>query len=177
MDDKLFFLQKDIISFILNPEFGGALLFIKIIFIAISTLMVVGVIFSLIRTTWFKRFLLEDLVEAFTVTPYGAKKTFKQWTKIQKRLDTGKEDEYKLALIEADNLLDDILKKMGYKGESMGERLKQIDSVILPNIEQVWEAHKIRNNIVHDPDYRLTPDLTKRALVIYEKSFQDLEAF
>ena len=175
--EKIISFQENIIPFILNPEFEGILLYIKTIFIIISLLFVGGIISLLIANTWLKRFIWEDLIETFTARPYGVKKTFKQWAKIQKRLETGKDDEYKLALIEADSLLDDILTRMGYAGDSMGDRLKQIDSTILPNIDQVWEAHKIRNNIVHDPDYKVTSELVKRAMEIYKKAFQDLEAF
>ena len=32
--------------------------------------------------------------------------------------------------------------------DRMKEILEQIDSKILPNIEKVWDAHKIRNNVV-----------------------------
>lgn len=178
MDDKLFFLQGDIISFLLEPQFEGVLLLIKTIFIVASVLLIIAVIiFSLVKSTWLKKFILEDLAEVLTMTPYGAEKAFKEWAKIKQRIDTGKEEEYKLALIEADSLLDDILKRIGYQGESISDRLKQIDLMILPNIEQVWEVHKVRNNIIHDPDYRLTFDVAKKALAIYEKVFQDLEAF
>ena len=175
--EKIFSIPKDIVSFILNPELGGIFLYIKIIFMIISLAIFIGIIVLLLRTTWLKRYILEDLTETFTARPYGAKKTFKQWITIQKRLGAEREDEYKLALIEADSLLDDILKQMGYTGETMGDRLKQLSSTILPNIDEVWQAHKIRNNIVHDPDYKLSLDLVKRALAIYEKAFQNLEAF
>lgn len=66
---------------------------------------------------------------------------------------------------------------MGYSGEAIGEKLKQLDSATLPNIEQVWKAHKIRNNIVHDPDYQLTLAEARKAIEVYEKVLRDLEVF
>jgi hypothetical protein len=59
----------------------------------------------------------------------------------------------------------------------LGERLKQLDNNILPNLPQVFEAHKIRNNVVFDPDYKLTFEEAEKAIKIYEKSLQDLEVF
>lgn len=171
------FLRVDVFSFILHPQFTGIFLFVKIIFIIISLALIFATVLLLVRSSWAKRYFVEDFVETFAARPYGAKKAFKQWLGIQKRLEGDKEEEYKLALIEADTLLDDILKMMGYTGETLGEKLKQITSTILPNIDQVSQAHEIRNNIVHDPDYRVSLDLTKRALAIYEKAFQDLEVF
>jgi hypothetical protein len=168
---------SSIFSFIWRPEFKGTLLYIKNAFIAISLIFLAGIVVLLILSTWLKRRLLEDLTEFSTFRPFGAKETFKQWNRIAKRMETDKEVEFKLAVIEADSLLDDTLKKMGYKGETMGDRLKQLSSVILPNLDQVWEAHKIRNNVVHDPDYRLTLDQAKRVLGTYERALRDLEVF
>ncbi len=73
-------------------------------------------------------------------------------------------------------MLDDILKRMGYGGESLGERLEKITVASLPNLDEVKVAHKTRNNIVHDPDYRLSLDEARKTLEIYEKTLTDLQA-
>jgi len=166
---------SNIIYFILEPEFRGILLFVRNIFILVSLLMIVGIIILLIKGSWFKAYLIEDVVETFTKMPYGKKKTLTYWNKIKERINSNREDEYKLAIIEADDLLDRVLEKMGYKGDTLTDKLKQVSEAIIPNIDKVWEAHKLRNNIVHDPDYIVNFDLAKRAIGIYEKTFQDLE--
>lgn len=170
-------IYSSIFSFIFQPRFEGILLYIKTAFIIISWVLLAGIVVLLLLNSWLKRLFIEDAAEFATYRPFGAKETFKQWGKAEKRLETGKRDEYKLAVIEADSLLDSTLQKMGYQGETMGDRLKQLSSVILPNLDQVWEAHKIRNNIVHDPDYKLSLDEAKRVLGIYESALRDLEVF
>lgn len=177
MLDEINSFQNNIVSFILEPHFKGIFLSIRIIFIIISIVMAGGIVVLLLSSSWLKRFILEDLVETFEKRPYGAKKIFKEWLKIQQRLESDKIDEYKLALIEADGLLDDVLQKMGYKGETMGDRLKQLNATVLPNIEEVLEAHGVRNSVVHDPDYNLTPELAKRVAAVYEKALRSLEVF
>lgn len=164
-------------NIILYSQFDGFFLYLKIIFIALALIILGFIIVLLLKTTWLKRRFLEDWTEFFIYRPFGVKKTFKQWAKISKRLETAREAEYKLALIEADSLLNDNLTKIGYKGESIGEILKQLDSDILPNIDQVWEAHKTRNNVVHDPDYRLTLEEAKKVIAVYEQALRDLEMF
>lgn len=166
--------MNNIFSLITSPTF---LLYIKIIFIIIGALFLLGIIALLLKNSWLKRRFLEDWTEFFIYRPFGVKKTFKQWAKVLKRLDTGKEADYKLAVIEADGLLNDILKKMEYKGETMAKILEQINATILPNIEEIWEVHKIRNNVVHDPDYELSLEQARKILEIYEKSFRTLEMF
>ncbi len=165
-----------IISFLISPNFSGWLLVIKIVFIVISFIFFVLIFFYLLKTTWFRWRFLANFVEFFIYRPYGTKKLTKQWAKILARLETELESEYKLAVIEADSMFDDILKEMGYGGESLGERLKKITSAIVPNIEQVWHSHKIRNNIVHDPTYRLKLEEARKAIAAYEKALIDLGA-
>lgn len=111
-----------------------------------------------------------------TFRPYGVRKIVKEWLKIKARLDTGLESEYKLCVIEADSMLDDILKGMGIGGGSLGERLERITVASLSNLEQVRQAHTTRNNIVHDPNYRLSLDEAKKTVEIFEKSLTDLQA-
>jgi len=166
--------MNNILSFIISPTF---IFYLKIAFIVIGALFLLGIIFLLLKNSWLKRRFLEDWTEFFIYRPFGVKKTFKQWAKVLKRLETGKEADYKLAVIEADGLLNDILKKMGYKGETMAKILEQLDSTVLPDIEQIWEVHKIRNKVVHDPDYELNLEQARKILGIYEKSFRTLEMF
>ena len=166
--------MNNIITLITSPVF---LFYLKIIFIIIGIILFGAVVFFLLKNNWLKRYFLEDFVEVISYRPFGAKKTFKQWNKIGKKLEAGKKADYKMALIEADSLLESILKRMGYKGDNMRELLEQIDAKTLPNIENVWQAHKLRNNIVHDPDYELNLDEAKRMFQIYEQAFRDLEMF
>lgn len=167
----------NIFDFIISPTFSGWLLIIKIIFIGFSLFFLVFIVIALVKTTWLKKIILEDLFEFFTYRPYSTRKMVKTWLKIMKRLKNERESEYKLAVIEADSMLDTILKNLGYKGETLGERLKLISADIISNIEKVQEVHRIRNNIVHDPDYRLSLDKAKQILDIYHQALEDLQAF
>jgi len=168
---------NDIISFIFNPVFTDWLLFLKILLIILSLILSGFIIFAFIKTSWLKRMLIWDIVEFFSFRPYGIRKVEKDWAKITARLETDLESEWKLATIEADSILNDILMKMGFAGETLGERLDRLTIATLPNLQQIREAHKIRNNIVHDPDYRVSLDEAKMAVGIYEQALRDLQAF
>lgn len=169
--------MEKIFYFIMHPEFIGFFPYLRIIFIVISSIFLIGIIILLLRSSWAKYRYLEAITEFITYRPFGVKKTFKYWNKIIKRLETDKEGEYKLAVIEADSLLDSVLERIGYKGDSLVQRLEQIDQSVLPNLEEIWKVHKTRDNIVHDPDYQLTLDQAKTVLAIYEKALRDLEMF
>jgi hypothetical protein len=168
---------ESLISFFISPSFTEWLLIIKIIFIVLSLLFICFIIFALMKTSWLKFRFLYDAVELLTYRPFGVRKMEKNWKKITARIDTGLESEYKLAVIEADNMLNEILNKMGYGGESLGERLEKLTAATLPDIEGIREVHQVRNNIIHDPNYKLSLNETRRLLDIFEKAFKDLEAF
>lgn len=163
-------------SFITDPTASGFLLAIKIVFLGLPLFFLIFIIYFVVKTAWIKHRFLFNAVEFFTYKPYGVKKAGKQWDKTKKRLESGLDSEYKLAIIEADSMLDDVLKRIGHKGETLGERLKQLTPDLLSSINDVWEAHKIRNNIVHDPDYKLNSGEARKALEIYEKTLSELGA-
>ena len=62
------------------------------------------------------------------------------------------------------------------KGESIGERLKVVETGDFDHIEEAWEAHKIRNAIAHQgSDFLLTKREAQRVLSLYESVFKEFE--
>ncbi len=165
----------NIISYLNSSEIQTILLPVKIIFLLIFGFFLAMIIFILLKTHYLQWLFFRDLAEFLTRRPYGAKKITRSWGKILRRLETGPESEYKLAVIEADNMLDVVLKRLGYTGATLEERLGKLTSATVPNIAQIYEAHKIRNNIVYDPDYRLSLDEAKRTVGVYGQAFRDLQ--
>lgn len=168
---------ENIISYIISPELQDKLLGIRIVFLVVSLLLLGGTIFCLLKSQWLKLTYIQDAIEFLTYRPFGVKKITKTWIKILARLETAAESEYKLAVIEADEMLHSVLKRMGYAGKNFEEKLQKLTSATLSNIDQIYEAHKIRNNIVYDPDYQLSLDEAKNTLKIFEQAFQDLQMF
>ena len=166
---------NNIISFLISPDIQTKLFSAKVAFLAVSLFFLVLIIFVLLRTHYLRWMFFNDTIEFFTFRQFGAKKRNRTWNKILRRLETGTEPEYKLAVIEADNMLDGSLKRMEYVGQSFEERLKNLTPAVLPNIAEVCEAHKIRNSIVHNPDYRLSSDEVQKTLEGYRQAFQALQ--
>jgi hypothetical protein len=53
-------------------------------------------------------------------------------------------------------------------------RLKKVSTAQLPNVDDVWQAHKLRNRIAHEADFALKRDLAERALTVYEQALEHL---
>ncbi len=80
-----------------------------------------------------------------------------------------------LAVINADKLVDDALKKLHYKGKTMGERLVAAQHDLSSN-DTVWFGHKLRNKLVHE-EYKLTNKTdVKNALMGFLQALRDLGA-
>lgn len=75
----------------------------------------------------------------------------------------------KQALITADKSFDAALKDIS-NGESMGERLKNAkDSFDISTYDKIWQAHKLRNNLVHESGYEPPVFLIKEAIETYKE--------
>jgi hypothetical protein len=79
----------------------------------------------------------------------------------------------KLAVMEADTLLDSALKSMMMPGMTLGERLKMAQYKY-PKLKNVWWAHKIRNQLVHESSFQLSTRMAGQALDEFEKAFKIL---
>ncbi len=149
----------------------------RLLFLIISLIFLGFILFVFLRTQWLNRRYFEDLNEFAKFKPHEVNKLLKDWKKIITKQESGSEAEYKLAIIEADAMLGEVLKRMGYTEETIEEKLKNISESDLKNMSELMEARKTRNSVVYDPDYVLTSQKTRDVLKIYEESFKNLRVF
>lgn len=104
----------------------------------------------------------------------GESKYDAKWKEVREHLESLRDAEWKFAVIEADNILEEILGQMGFPGDTLGEKMKQIDKNQLASINDLWEAHKLRNIIVHNPDYQIRYNDARVAVSQYEKALREM---
>ncbi|MBI2645349.1 hypothetical protein HYW94_04230 [Candidatus Uhrbacteria bacterium] len=97
----------------------------------------------------------------------------KRWNQIEELLSRREDVSWKLAVLEADKLLDHSLKAMGFGGVSLGERLK-LAAYRHPNIRNVWSAHITRNKLAHEASYSLGQGAARQAVSQFKRALQDL---
>ncbi len=166
----------DYISLYLSFPDSQSISIIKVIFLIISLLFLIAAIILIFQLRKQLKKSLEMVTKSVAAPGLPKKALNKKWQSVLDKLAKDDENSYKLAVIEADNIFDDILKRIGYQGEDMGERLKQLTPAQTANLDEVWQAHKLRNQIVHEPDSRLTHSQAQRAVEIYQRALEDLEA-
>jgi hypothetical protein len=100
--------------------------------------------------------------------------TFKRrWKELQTQC--GDQKTWPLAIIDADKLVDEALKKCHYRGKTMGERLVSAQHDLSAN-DMIWFGHKLRNKLVHE-EYKLTSQKeVKEALLGFLQALKDVGA-
>ena len=106
---------------------------------------------------------------------HGAEKIISRWDKIKNRLEKGDQASLKLAVIEADKIIDDIFIRMALPGKDMQERLAQFQKHELSSVDLVWEAHRLRNLIVNNPKAEISAEQATEAIRYYETALKELE--
>ncbi len=98
-----------------------------------------------------------------------------RWLKIKNSLVRGDERSYAFAVMEADKLLDRALRELGIPGKTMGERMKRVGNRF-SEVNRVWGAHKIRNQLAHEQDFTVDYETANRALASFRQALKDLGA-
>lgn len=97
-----------------------------------------------------------------------------RWKKVLDYLFSANENDWKLAIIEADLMLFDLLNQMGFKGESIGDKLKTADRDKFRSLSSAWEAHNVRNKIAHEgSSFQISLHEAKRVIALYESIFRE----
>ena len=172
-------MTETIITYILNfrdsvigfftPYFG----WIKLISLIISGLLLWGIIFCIAKLNFINA-KIEQYMDVLRIGNLPRRRSIRGWQQIKRKLILGDETNLKLAITEADKILDELLKISGYEGENMDERLKRLDASQLSNISDVWSARKIRSRISQEPDFHINKQEAELIINIYKKSFQEL---
>jgi len=97
----------------------------------------------------------------------------KHWRQLQKHCATRKT--WPLAVVAADNLVDEALKELRFKGKTAGERLVAAQHVLSSN-ERVWFGHKLRDKVTKEDVRKLKKQDVLQALSGFRQALKDLGA-
>ncbi|HPD73987.1 MAG TPA: hypothetical protein P5014_01205 [Patescibacteria group bacterium] len=97
--------------------------------------------------------LFKKSIKRKIITVETREKVQRDWKNVEILLSQKGPSQLRQALITADKSLDNALKDI-FDGETMGERLKNAESFFeRDQYNRIWEAHKVRNNLVHESGY------------------------
>ena len=173
-----------IVSFLENtstPEKFSSFVHSWSVFVAISMflsfILATGVIYCVIRIRQIRHIERMQLRAAeHTVAAEDIPKTQLRWNRVQEQAHSDSEQSWRLAILEADIMLNELLDLQGYRGETMADKMKQVDRAGFNTIDSAWEAHKIRNQVAHEGSgVVLNPREVKRVINLYESVFKEFK--
>ncbi|MGL5830671.1 MAG: hypothetical protein ACRCZE_00820 [Candidatus Altimarinota bacterium] len=124
-------------------------------------ILIIGLVVAyVVFIVWLKTFRKAGLAES------DRKFLMRKWQEIKKDTDMRHQ------IINADKILDKLLEKRGYSG-NVGEKLKQ-GKAHFSDLDGIWNAHKLRNKLAHELDFKLSSSMAQSALRSFEKGFKDL---
>ncbi len=168
---------QEIFGFLVSGELQHNIFLVKIIFIIFSFFCLAGVIYLYKKTGYLHYDQLEtwDILKNFK--DYGSSKAQKQWRKIKQNFEKDDPVYWKVALLEAEKLMDEILVRMGLGSGTMDERLSRASVDEIPNLQDVIRARNLCQDIARDPDYRLNKEDAEKTLGSFEKALLALQVF
>lgn len=150
----------------------------SIISFIVSALLLVGTVYAIIRFTELRKLEDEALLEAeraFRQT-HAAEGENSKWQRVSTHASSESPNDWRIAIMEADIMLDDLLDSLGYTGTTIADKLKTARPEAFRSIEDAWEAHKVRNEIAHrGSDFVLTKRATQETMQRYQHVFEEFQ--
>lgn len=148
-------------------------LWVTVVGYAISVIALIVIIYSIMRLFELRKRESEYYGELL-LAPEEAGGMNPRWLHIESLINGASPSEWRQAIIEADIMLDDMLTKQGYVGESIGEKLRAVEPSDFNTLNDAWEAHKVRNQIAHQGSaFDLSDTLAQRTIARYESVFRE----
>lgn len=97
-----------------------------------------------------------------------------RWEHVRNLIGSSQESDWRRAIIEADTMLGVLLTDLGYRGETLGEQLRDANPLQFTTLDLAWKAHKVRNEIAHGGETYHLSDRDARATVdFYARVFEE----
>jgi len=113
---------------------------------------------------------------AHTIQALDVSRTQMRWNRIMQQIASDNEQNWRLAILEADIMLNELLDVLGYRGETMGDKMRNVERADFNTIDMAWEAHRARNKIAHEGSaLLLNMREARRIMAMYERVFREFQ--
>ncbi len=112
--------------------------------------------------------------EAFESDVKADPASAKRWDSVVRHIESNNQNDWRQSILECDIILEELLNKMEYHGDSIGEKLKKVEKADFKTLDEAWEAHKFRNQIAHEGSTMSVNQYeAKRVVNLYKKVFEE----
>lgn len=149
------------------------------VFFLLDIALTAGVILLFIRA-WVTREKIDTKAAPPSVAQIlskpGLQATYaEQWRKILEQSAANPPESFRMAIVSADALVDEMLKEAGFAGAGMAERLGRLNGLGVRHLNGVFRAHRIRNELAHASEFTLSPKDAMRVLGLYERFLKEVK--
>jgi hypothetical protein len=132
-------------------------------------------LYCMIRVVQIRRAALPGvLAYRRTVKAQDIPRTQLRWRRVTEQANGSSPEGWRLAILEADIMLNELLDLQGYRGETIADKMKQASRANFNSIDAAWEAHKVRNRVAHEPAaHELNSREVRRTISLYERVFKE----
>ena len=150
-----------------------------IISMLLSLIILSIIIFSLVRLIEVQIYDTEEINheinEAVLKEKERNRNSNPRWHYIQTLIESPNESDWRVAVIESDSMMEEILKEKGLSGSTASELLESAKESGYRSIQDAWSAHLIRNQIAHvGSDFPLSQIEGRRVIKMYQNFFEEL---
>ncbi len=142
-------------------------------------LFIYGIIYSYLRVSEYSEIMSKQIAdeEERWRQRQDPEKGNRRWKEVEAHVLSNNPNDWKLAIIEADVMLEKMLEEYGFAGKTIADRLRSASGRSFGSIEDAWQAHRIRNQIAHGgSDFVLTQKMAQATIIQYRKVFEEFGA-
>jgi hypothetical protein len=163
-------------SYISKPKFWNSLGDIVSIIIILCLFII---IYSLVRMYEIRKDQKEEVKKK--IQEMIEKESSKEengnyrWHYILTLIEGVQESDWRVAILEADSLMEEVLKEKGFSGETLNELLTSARESGFSHIQDAWDAHIFRNSIAHNGiNVEMTQSKGRQIIKKYQNFFEEL---
>jgi len=173
---KIVDFAQPVISFLTDPHTwtitGIVSMSLSIIFLAI-------IIFSIVRMVEIQLYDMEEIDheihKALQKQNERERVANPRWHYIQTLIESPNESDWRVAIIEADSMMEEMLKEKGLTGNSVSELLESAKESGYRSIQDAWDGHLVRNQIAHQgSDFPVSQVEGRRVIKMFQNFFEEL---
>ena len=154
------------------PYLYGA---VKYFMIGMTILFVIGIILILMRVEGsFKIRIKEAIEEAKEAGKLPKTKTQNKWETISSNIESEDSDDYKKAVVLAEELFSSVLKAANFSGENLEKKLNKIPDNQLEFKDDIIWAYKLKEKILSDEDFTVDHEEARRAVYIFQRALKEM---
>jgi hypothetical protein len=158
---------------LINNWFGPSLVWLQVVSVLLSGLFIWGIVFIITKISYFNG-KVETYMDILGFGNLTKRRSLKGWEQIKKRIISPAQQDWKLAILEADKILNEILKMAGYLGTDLGKKLEILTAENLSNLDEIKKAHSLADKIMKDPGMELKKEDAIIVLKSFKKAFIEL---